>query len=166
MHFANLVIIKGKGDIGVEFLKAIGPHKDDGGFWDGYRIGGRWTGLFDGYDPETDERNIEVCDLCQGTGKRCDKAGPAYSCNGCEGKGRRVKSACDWVLYEGDIIPIEKLTEEQLEKFYRVVRPDGSIEFELWTPWISGGVVEAKRLLEWLKTWFPRHLCVVVDTHE
>lgn len=35
--------------------EAMGPSEESGGgFWDWYQIGGRWTGTFDGYDPDTD----------------------------------------------------------------------------------------------------------------
>jgi len=43
--------------------------------WDWWAIGGRWTGAFhkEDYDPRTDERNIEVCRLCSGSGARTDE---------------------------------------------------------------------------------------------
>lgn len=99
------------------------------GHWDWHVIGGRWTGYFDkSYDPTKDERNIETCWLCKGTGTRSDI--PAYedgvgisevfggakvvryetgTCNNCEGKGKSVKfSLSD---FDGDIIPAEKYLE-------------------------------------------------------
>src|SRR5688500_14258938 len=42
----------------------------DGSRWDWYQIGGRFTGLLDGYDPDKDPANIQQCELCAGTGVR------------------------------------------------------------------------------------------------
>lgn len=72
--------------------------------WDWYSVGGRWSGALDpAYDPETDQRNIETCQTCGGTGKRDDDLGrkaraedPSYTCNGCDGKGRSVKWPTQW----------------------------------------------------------------------
>lgn len=80
------------------------------GVWDWWVIGGRWTGtLSAGYDPRTDPRNIENCDLCHGSGRRDDRIGreyrathPDYTCNGCSGIGARVKWPTEWVAHPGD----------------------------------------------------------------
>jgi len=77
----------------------------EGSRWDWWVIGGRFTGrLRPGYDPMTDPANLETCWLCQGTGMRKDALGaeerrrdPAYTCNGCEGKGKSVKFPTQWV---------------------------------------------------------------------
>lgn len=66
--------------------------------WDWWVIGGRWNGhLLPDYDPTKDPRNLEVCWLCHGTGKRNDALGqqtreqdPSYTCNGCDGDGKSV----------------------------------------------------------------------------
>lgn len=76
--------------------------------WDWYQIGGRWSGALDpSYDPATDPRNIETCNLCAGTGMRNDDGGrkarskdPTYTCNGCDGKGTAVKWPTQWT---GDV---------------------------------------------------------------
>lgn len=84
--------------------------------WDWYEIGGRWTGKLTDYDPEKDPRNIESCQWCGGTGKRNDKLGrearkadPKYTCNGCDGKGKKVKWPTEWAKYAGDIQPMENI---------------------------------------------------------
>ncbi|KKL99321.1 hypothetical protein LCGC14_1815540 [marine sediment metagenome] len=68
--------------------------------WDWWTIGGGWQGDFDSdYDSTKDERNWEECWVCEGTGKRHDQLGldtrasnPDYTCNGCQGKGTKLKS--------------------------------------------------------------------------
>ena len=42
------------------------------GMWDWYQVGGRFTGVYSGYNPNTDPANSATCDLCRGTGKRHD----------------------------------------------------------------------------------------------
>ena len=177
MHHVNLVIISGEGDLETEVSKAMGPYEPYGNFWDWYQIGGRWTGVLDGYDPTKDERNLETCSSCQGmgTGNGSDNIESdarqqdlRHICERCRGKGKQVKWPTFWERYEGDVMPIENLTEEQLQRFYRVVLPDGYEHFacERWTPWTRGGF-SAQEIpsLEWLKETFPKHRCVVVDNH-
>src|SRR5258708_113248 len=89
MHFGNLVVIPADEKLGTieeRIQKAMGPHEENGGFWDWYQIGGRWTGTLDNYDPEKDPANIEVCSTCQGTGVRKDMV-VQNGCNACNGKG-------------------------------------------------------------------------------
>lgn len=103
------------------------------GRWDWWQVGGRWTGVWSDYDPETDPANIETCFLCQGTGMRNDHAGtqqrqldPGYTCNGCQGKGRSVKWPTDWKPGNGDIIPVSALLDNpELRRPFAVVIPDG-----------------------------------------
>lgn len=119
MHYGNLVIVRVEDektfnlDEAVE--KAMGPHEEEGGFWDWYQIGGRWTGLFDGYDPEKDEANIKVCNLCGGTGTRPDMKCES-GCNGCGGTGKSVEWPTQWKRHEGDVMPVALLTKEAFEK--------------------------------------------------
>src|SRR5438105_14919384 len=107
MHDSNMGIVpkNGTDDFEEKVARAMGPSEEESGcsFWDFYQIGGRWTGLFDGYDPEKDPKNIVKCDLCHGTGKRDDKIGrkarerdPSYACNACGGKGERVTWPTQW----------------------------------------------------------------------
>lgn len=99
--------------------------------WDWWQIGGRWTGSLDGYDPETDPENIEVCDLCHGTGYRDDKLGreerakyPDYKCNGCDGKGKRPRWPSEWKSHLGDILPISKIKPDFIP--FAILTPDGA----------------------------------------
>lgn len=84
----------------------------DGSRWDYWTIGGRYTGrLAPDYDPYEDPRNIEVCRLCGGTGKRSDME-VRNGCNGCDGKGTSVA----WSLadFDGDIIRVKDLNKEAM----------------------------------------------------
>ena len=98
--------------------------------WDWWSIGGRWTGVFTQYKPDEDPANVETCYLCQGTGMRNDELGraermknPEYTCNGCEGTGKRVKWPTEWRKYEGDVVLGSVLPEDF--SCYAVVTPDG-----------------------------------------
>jgi hypothetical protein len=71
--------------------------------WDGWQIGGRWSGMLGAYDPEKDPANYQTCWLCEGTGKRNDELGrefrlkdPSYTCNGCNGEGTSLKWPSQW----------------------------------------------------------------------
>lgn len=75
----------------------------DGSRWDWYQVGGRFTGLLDGYDPKKDPRNVETCNLCAGTGKRKDMV-VVHGCNGCSGKGRQTKWPTQWAKHDGDVL--------------------------------------------------------------
>jgi hypothetical protein len=80
----------------------------EGSKWDWWVIGGRWTGLLTDYEPSKDPRNMEVCNICNGTGTRSmpvpydstwlPKIG---ECNGCHGKGYRLRLRL--VPYQGDV---------------------------------------------------------------
>jgi hypothetical protein len=65
MHFSLLVITDQKPDE-AQLASLMAPFCEEGSEieenqkWDWYQLGGRWTGHFDGYDPETDPNNIEV----------------------------------------------------------------------------------------------------------
>lgn len=94
-----------------------------GAKWDWYEIGGRWTGMLTDYDPGEDPENWETCPVCRGTGSRDDELGlryreryPGYACNGCNGKGWRVKPPARFRDYEGDVQPVANLLE-QIEEF-------------------------------------------------
>lgn len=113
MHYYALVEIPlDAEDIDAAVEAAMEPHRetDDGGIWDWWTIGGRYTGCLTGYEPRSDRRNMKVCWLCHGTGRRSDSTAaawrttnPDYGCNGCDSTGIEVKWPSDWVQYEGDI---------------------------------------------------------------
>lgn len=128
MHFhAEIHVPKGRAP--EQYVAEIlAPHEESydeatersSGFWDWYQIGGRWTGAHSpDYDPSTDPANIEQCEQCEGTGRRIDAIGkaarakdPEYTCNGCQGKGTRTKWPTEWTRFNGDITPVEKITDQ------------------------------------------------------
>jgi len=139
MHFhAELYVPLDVQDIDAFVEGAIAPHREDentdGGFWDWYQIGGRWTGEHSpDYRPEDDPSNIEICNLCHGTGFRTDGVGaalrlqtPSYTCNGCgscdhktgewahgpQGPGKCVKWPTDWARYDGDVMSISDVPDD------------------------------------------------------
>lgn len=109
-----------KGETLEEFAADYGGYekKADGRFydrtnpnkkWDWWSVGGRWTGMLSGYDPEDDPANREICSICGGAGMRNDEHGvqrraedPTYTCNGCGGNGWRVKWPTAWKSHTGD----------------------------------------------------------------
>jgi len=119
--------------------------------WDWYQIGGRWTGFYSDYNPATDPKNIEVCDLCEGTGMRDDWAwidadGVHYKddwakqckgCNSCQGTGKSVKWPTSWENSEHDVLPVSAVLDmmnrekDPKEPVFAVVTPDGE--------WIESG---------------------------
>ena len=174
MHYSNLVVIEKTDDIETAIKEAMGAHEDAGGFWDWYQIGGRWTGALDGYDPETDQANIETCNLCHGTGIRTDAVGVANgmvtnkTCNGCDGKGKRVVWPTNFKKHSGDIAPIESLTDKIYAKFFRVVISGRTFGGEEYLPWkLHGEMFPKKEMppLDWLKKEYEGYLIVVVDNH-
>lgn len=139
-HFATLVLVdepltREQADEAVTPLLA--PYDENGEWfaegsrWDWWVVGGRWTGALDpDYDPLTDPRNTEVCDLCSGTGTRPDglaRFGAEWvkstnGCNGCGGKGTRV--AFSLAEHERDVRPVAELPEGSFVPG-AVVTPDG-----------------------------------------
>ena len=111
--------------------------RNDEGYWDWWVRGGRWTGIFasEAEQPENNPKNYETCKQCNGTGLRNDKIGreererdPAYTCNGCSGKGKHMKWG-DWErTSDNDQIKVsELLKREDLDKLipFAIVTPDG-----------------------------------------
>jgi hypothetical protein len=135
---------------------------------DWYMIGGRYTGWLDSkYDPEKDPKNIATCDLCGGTGRRPDaesfgKAWIEWSkgCNGCLGKGRKLKWPTDWRKFPGDIIPAAKIKAKAFwNKFGGILTPDGKyIERTRDEQWQADWDAAVKKY--WLSN------AVVVDYHQ
>ena len=177
MHYSNLVIIEATDDIDSAVERAMGPSEENGGFWDFFQIGGRWTGLFDGYDPEKDPANRETCFICRGTGTRHDwPQGTSQSwiakcggCNGCGGTGEAVKWPPQWARHKGDVASIESLTDEQYARFYRVVDGVRNATYggDDYLPWRERDhfVKRERPPLDWLKREYPGHLAVIVDNH-
>ncbi len=105
--------------------------------WDWWQIGGRWSGALDGYNPNKDPDNLEVCHTCGGTGKRDDKLGRKqrekhvdYTCNRCDGTGKRVKWPTEWAHHDGDIAlssaVVGAIRAGKVDFPYAMVSPDGS----------------------------------------
>jgi hypothetical protein len=105
------------------------------GWWDWYQIGGRWTGVLDGYDPSADPRNSEVCYLCHGTGTRTDMV-VANGCNGCAGTGIKEKWPTDWAKHPGDIARLGDVRAKIAEdaRPYRVIGPEIMAVVETYNP--------------------------------
>lgn len=135
--------------------------------WDWWQIGGRWTGHLSGgaYDPSADVNNIERCDLCQGTGTRPDMA-VEDGCNGCDGKGTRLKWPTQWREYRGDIRPLADVPPDV--SVHAVVTPDGEWHEAGRMGWF--GIVSDERddwaaAMAALRAAWPDAVAVVVDCH-
>lgn len=142
--------------------------------WDWWTIGGRWTGAFTpDYDPSEDPRNIETCNLCEGTGKRNDALGkdhrkrdPSYGCNGCNGTGKSVKFSYE--PHGGDIMPLSKVPKSVIP--YSLVTPDGEWHQKGEMGWfgMSDNEKDEKVWTKTVRSLFRKHkdcLAVVVDYH-
>lgn len=178
MHYGNLVIIEKTNDpdaLKAAVEDAMGPNEQNGGFWDWYQIGGRWSGTLDGYEPEADPKNIVVCDQCNGTGLRTDAVGeqlraadPEYKCNGCQGKGKHAAWPTQWATHPGDIVPIESVTDKAYELIFRVRVHDMRDSFggERYVPWAEKKFAPNEMPpLDWLKQEYAGCLAVIVDNH-
>ncbi len=172
MHYANLIVVERPPNITEESIKsAVGElmedHRD---WWDFWQIGGRWTGLFDGYEPAKDQKNIKPCKLCGATGKRRDMR-VENGCNGCEGTGKAVEWPTQWVFHPGDVVPIEALTPEHYAQIHRVVLDGyGAFSSEEFVPWAAGSITEQFRKkelppLEWIQRELAGYIAVIVDNH-
>ncbi len=171
MHYSNLVVIERPAELTEQAVKdavaeAMGEHAD---WWDYYQIGGRWTGLFDGYDAAKDPKNIKPCRLCGATGKRTDLT-VENGCNGCQGTGKAVAWPTEWSFHPGDVVPVEAVTPEHYANIYRAVLSSyGNFAGEEYIPWATDlkGMFRKKELppLEWIQKQLAGHIAVIVDTH-
>lgn len=140
MHFACIVgVPAGSVDTQSAVESALAPFffdnpkADNNAFWDWWQVGGRWTGFFaPDYDPTTDPRNLETCDLCAGTGTR-DWSGTDVSeewieecggCNGCRGVGVRVKWSTRWAPHE-----LDRISHDQAVRFFD--REDAELPYRI-----------------------------------
>tara|TARA_R110002020_G_scaffold166330_3_gene354254 strand:+ start:561 stop:992 length:432 start_codon:yes stop_codon:yes gene_type:complete len=142
MHYAVLAIVdkNPSGGSGLTLEQTLENHEHSQ--WDWYCVGGRWTGLFDGYNPETDPRNLEA--------------------NG------KVKWPTEWVQHDGDVMPVMQLSQRQLDQFYAIAVEGWWLGGEESRPWMRSGRYFKKRPrppLKWLKETFADKVCVVVDCH-
>lgn len=134
MHYHAEVWVPSLNGLDQQLQFIMEPYREgdtDGGFWDWYQIGGRYTGTHDSnYDPAKDPANIETCRQCEGTGFRSDSLGiqqradtPSYTCNGCGefkdgkwqhgpyGPGKSLKWPTEWRRVKSDVIPVSAVSE-------------------------------------------------------
>lgn len=144
MHYSNLVIIENDYDVDSSVQRAMGKsaYDDPRSFWDWYQIGGRWTGVLDG-----------------------DSYDPASDPQ------NKDKWPTDWARYAGDVQPIENVTPEAYDRFFRVVVEDGPIyggeEYLPWKSFSEGCFVRREMPpLEWLQDQYRGRWVVVVDNHD
>lgn len=98
-HKYRYSVINDAGEV-VKAVRRTNPNAK----WDWWVIGGRYSSRFAAaYAPEKDTENFETCFLCHGSGMRNDAIGqahrlqdPAYTCNGCGGKGQSLKPEYKW----------------------------------------------------------------------
>lgn len=105
------------------------------GWWDWYQIGGRWSGVLDGYDPSEDPANKEICYLCNGTGTRTDMVVP-NGCNRCSGTGIKEKWPTNWAMHSGDIARLGDVREKIADSArpYRLLGPELMVVAETYNP--------------------------------
>jgi len=118
MHKGIILLSKAGDRIDAEsetnnFLEPYG----NGRVWDWFQIGGRWSGLLSGYSPEKDPANLEMCNLCNGTGDRKDLSPPSWKkecggCNGCHGTGQSKKWPTEWAEHDGNIMPLANCVDK------------------------------------------------------
>lgn len=180
MHFfAAVVIPSADRDVAGAVEAALAPYcqydgENHDGWWDWFQLGGRWTGTWDEtYDPATDPANVEVCDLCAGTGTRPDGAelfgaewvASTNGCNGCHGEGTRLKWPTDWATCAGDVITVREALSRELAMPYTVVTPEGAWHRETWDGEGFTDVPEFHRLFREALSDYPDGLVAVVDYH-
>lgn len=185
MHwFAAVVVPSGTTREDAEKLvdEAMAPHREadgdvgfEGGWWDWWQVGGRWTGVWGEYDPHQDPANVETCIHCGGSGRRVDAArfGQAWieatgGCNGCKGEGTCLKWPSQWATYDGDVIKVSALLNNPLRRPMTLVLPDGrAVHREWWTGKTWTEVTEE----EWEEQFrhelepYRNEALVVVDYH-
>lgn len=115
MHKGVILIVKAENRIEAnEAAESFLEQYGEGDVWDWQVIGGRWTGLLDGYDPQKDPKNYATCKYCGGTGDRKDLAPPSWKkecggCNACHGTGKALNFS--YAPHKNDIMPLAKCIE-------------------------------------------------------
>ena len=171
MHFCVLAFFENKktvADVEEAAMALLGPY-GEGREWDWFQVGGRWTGLFDGYNPNKDPKNRVKCQYCNGTGKRKDMVVEG-GCNGCNGTGKELKWPTDWKTRKGDILPVSKLTKKHLEGVCAVCCEGyGWLGGDEYVPWAEDLKSKFKPRefpsLKWLKKQYAKGVVVVIDCH-
>lgn len=140
MHALAYVLVPPHGDVEASVNASLEPHRETGesGWWDWWQIGGRFSGLLDGYDPESDPANVEACSLCGGRGRRpdADAFGAEWAermggCNGCMGKGVRAKWPTKWRRHDGDVAELGSVAVD-ISDSWAVVCGEACVVREWW----------------------------------
>lgn len=103
--------------------------------WDWYTVGGRWNGYLTGFNPAempmSDDRYWTTCTICGGVGKRNDgvaEANPHLKdrCNGCAGRGRRLRFPHEIPLEDSNVMPVA-LIDRRTDDWrpFAILTPDG-----------------------------------------
>jgi hypothetical protein len=146
---------------------ALAPYREDenGGEWDWFQIGGRFTGTFDGYDPDKDPSNYKPCSYCEATGVRKDmrirtELGEP-SCNVCRGTGKAPLWPTQWKQRVQDTVTVgqlRRLLEAPPEGF-------GSYAAVIDGAWREGVAKNADLVRALIEGRDPREFVTVVDCH-
>lgn len=173
MHYGVLVLLEpSETPVDLVLEEVLAPY--GGKEWDWWQIGGRWTGILDGYEPTKDPQNWEQCNLCHGTGTRHGmKEG---DCNGCTEHtkygcpiGTRVKWPAHYVSHGGDRLPLAQVTQATYEQHIYAVCVNGywwaSERYAPWREDTKFPEIDLPPLL-WLQQEYPTALAVIVDCHK
>lgn len=190
-HFAVLVLVdrpinRAEAEAAVEPLLA--PYNENGEWfregsrWDWWVIGGRFSGLLDNYDPDTDPANIQTCEFCEGTGTTTVGVAlryPVYkewvgqTCIQCQGTGKVPVWPTQRIDYEHDVLPVARLDPATMELPLAVVTSDGKWHEEATMGWFGMtrpdepemGDDQWRRVISGLFAEHPNATAVVVDCH-
>lgn len=152
MHKGVILLVEAKNDNEArnKANKFMEEYQDKVCDW--FTIGGRWTGTLIKYNPYKDKRNMEVCNLCNGTGLRNDSLGiseriknPKYGCNGCgewnkkgkyigKGIGKKLKFESNF-LDIGNVIPLKECLE--IVKKWQQTEKDGLKKLKQAKRWLK-----------------------------
>lgn len=171
MHYCILVFLEdGKTalqDLEGAVSRVMEPY-GNGIEWDWFQIGGRWTGKFDGYDPEKDPKNKKVCTYCKGTGKRTDME-VKDGCNACGGTGKETLWPTQWKLRKGDTKPVKKLVQKDIDVYAMCCEGWGWMGGQDFVPWAEDPKSKFRPRenppLAWLQENYPKGVAVIVDCH-
>ena len=146
MHYLALVLLpKHTRAVAGTVARVLAPFREDdtaeNGFWDWWQIGGRFTGLFSGYDPEKDPANA-----------------------GADG---RIRWPTEWVSHAGDVVRAGSVKADKTGEVpcYTFVGPETAAHRRVWDsdrrikdPDFDRNVMECL-------SKHPDDLIVVVDYH-